>query len=72
MKIKGTIHLVHEGENSWCFKYEKEGTTNRVPFIYYTGKYEEGQEIECYIETLVGIERAKPLFPIPNSPEILF
>jgi hypothetical protein len=69
MKVKGTIHQIHKLDNLWCFKYEIKGNIFRVPFVYYTGKYEDSQEIECYLETLAGIERAKPLFPLSNLSE---
>lgn len=64
--IKGTIHLIHKEDNTWMFLYKEEGIDKRVPFVYYSGFYEDGQELECYIETLVGVERAKPLFSMPN------
>lgn len=69
MKIKGTIHLIHKEDNQWIFKYEEDGKPLRIPFVFYTGKYEDGQELDCYIETLSGpgIQRAKPLFPIPDT-----
>jgi hypothetical protein len=66
MKIKGTIHQIHVEDNTWIFKYTEDGVDKRIPFIYYSGYYEDGQELDCYLETLAGIERAKPLFPLPN------
>jgi len=66
IKIKGTVHLIHKEHNSWCFKYEEDGKPLRVPFVFYTGEYEDGQELDCYLETVANIERAKPLFSLPN------
>lgn len=66
MKISGTVHLIHKENNEWIFKFEEDGKPLKVPFVFYTGDYDDGQEIECYLETVAGIERAKPLFPLPN------
>lgn len=70
MKLKGTINLIHKEDNSWIFKYTDEGVVKRVPFVYYSGVYQDGQEIEAYLETLAGIERAKPLFPLPYTNKV--
>jgi hypothetical protein len=67
IRLKGTVHNIHKEDNLWCFKYEKEKQTFRVPFVFYSGKYEDGEELDCYIETLAGIDRAKPLFERPTA-----
>ncbi len=66
MKLKGTIHQIQKDEQNWIFKFTQDETPRRVPFIFYSGYYEDGQECECYLESVAGIERAKPLFPLPN------
>jgi hypothetical protein len=70
MKLKGTINLIQKEDNSWIFKYTDEGVVKRVPFVYYSGVYQDGQEIDAYLETLAGIERAKPLFPLPYNSKV--
>jgi hypothetical protein len=65
MKIKGVVNCINKEDNTWIFKFTEDGVVKRIPFVYYSGVYEDGQEIEAYLETLAGIERAKPLFPLP-------
>lgn len=67
MKISGTIHLIHKENNEWCFKYKQDKVDQRVPFVFYTGQYTDGQQLDCYLETIANVERAKPLFPLPIS-----
>jgi hypothetical protein len=65
MKVRGTVHLIHQEDNQWIFKFELEGKPQRLPFVFYSGKYEDGQELDCYLETVGGVERAKPLQTLP-------
>ena len=56
--------MIHEDNNEWIFKFKEEEKDLKVPFIWHGDRYsfEDGQDIECILETLAGIERAKPLW----------
>lgn len=61
MRIKGTIHLLHKIDNLWCFKYVESKMIHRVPFRYLEGNFIDGEEIECYLESVGGVDIARPL-----------
>jgi hypothetical protein len=61
MRIKGQICLLHKLDNLWCLKYTENKSIHRVPFRFLSGVYQDGEELECYLEIIGGVEIARPI-----------
>jgi hypothetical protein len=62
--MKGTIHNIHKLDGIWMFKYvlieNKRSSIHRIPFVFKEGTFENGQELEVVIESVQGIDVARP------------
>ena len=68
MKVKGTAHNIHKLDRLWMFSYKDNKNTYRVP-LFHTNYDEiiDGQEIECKLEMVQGVEVGIPIIEMKSK-----